>query len=354
MGIATQLEGIRKLLGGAPKQEEDERLLQLYWNRVELKKEFSRLQEDNYGLLQQLKKNEAAHTQTQNRLRQLEEFLGNPANGPTALVYYQAQAVWTMASKRLSELTQELTGQQQERERRLQLLDFNQDRQRRLAELETALLDAQSHADALDARLNLLHKKLDELRRFWHYFKRREIKAAVEPLQVEFARARADVTSLQQQRDELAGASDPDFPGLSVEGKRLVNTAALAYAQQLVERLSKNSLPLLAKEAMIRRVHDVQYGNQADCQRLMSALQDALELLQHSPRDLQMLRTNTLRVRANANYRSDHDTVPMPESIGTTTVRALGQVADQAQAAEYEEVNVLLDNYWELYIALLH
>jgi len=353
MGIATQLEGLRKLFGGQPKQEEEERLLQLYWNRVELKKEFSRLQEDNYGLLQQLKKNESAQSQIQTRLKQLEEFLGNPDNGPTALVYYQAQAVWALASKRLVELTEELTAQQQERERRLQLLNFNQDRQRRLSELDAALLDAQSQADALEARVGLLQRKLDELRYFWHYFKRREVNASLVPLRAELAHARADVTSLQQQRDELAGAPDPDFPGLSVEGKRLVNTAALAYAQQLVERLSKEGLPLLIKETMNRRVQDVQYGSVSDCQRLIAALRQALHLLQHNPRDLQGLRTNTLRARANASYRGDHDTVPTPESLGTATVRALGQSAE-SQTAEYEEVNVLLDNYWELYSALLH
>lgn len=354
MGIATQLDGLRKLLGGAPRQEEEERLLQLYWNRVELKKEFSRLQEDNYGLLQQLKKNEAAQLQMQNRLKQLEEFLGDPENGATALVYYQLQATWALAAKRLAELVQELAGQQQERERRLQLIEFNQHRQRRLAELDTALLDAQSHSDALEARAHLLRKKLAELRQFWHYFKRREVHATLQPLETQFAQAHAQVLSLQEQRDQAAVAAEPEFTGLSVEGKRLVNTAALAYAQQLVERLSGDSLALLAKEANLRRVHDVRYGGQTECQHLMSLLQKAVEQLQNNARDLQGLKTNTLRVRANASYRSDHDTMPAPESIGTTTVRAIGQMTDQVQAAEYEEVNVLLDNYWELYTALLH
>lgn len=352
-GIATQLDGIRKLLGRAPKQEEEERLLQLYWNRVELKKEFSRLQEDNYGLLQQLKKNEAAHTQALQRLKQLEEFLGDPNNGPTALVYYQAQAAWALATKRLGELTQELAGQQQERERRLQLLNFNQERQRRLGELDATLLDAQSHADALEARVQLLENKLGTLQRFWHYFQRREVHAALSPLQIELTHARADVSVLRQQRDELAGAADPEFPGLSVEGKRLVNTAALAYAQQLVQRLGADGLPLLVKEATIRRVQDVQYGGSADCQRWMASLQQALHLLQHQPREVQGLRANTLKMRANASYRSDHDTVPMPESIGTATVRALEQPTGP-QAATFDDVNVLLDNYWELYTVLLH
>jgi len=352
--MEIQFDGLRKLLGGTPRQAEEERLLQLYWNRVELKKEFSRLQEDNYGLLQQLKRHEAEHLQTQARLKQLEEFLGDPEHGTTALVYYQLQAVWALAAKRLAELTQELTGQQTERERRLQLIEFNQNRQRRLAELDASLLDAQSRADALESQLNLLHNRLDDLQQFWHYFKRRDLNATLEPLQVDCARARAEVLALQAQRDELIGAPEPEFGVLSVEGKRLVNTATLAYAQQLMERLSSDSLALLAKEAVARRVHDVRYGTEAECQRLMSALRNAMRQLEANARDLQGLKTNTLRVRANGSYRSDHDTVPAPESIGTITIRAIGQPTDQSQAAEYEEVNVLLDNYWEIYAALLH
>src|SRR5262245_30604198 len=111
MGIAEQLDSLRKRVQGASDPAEDERLLQLYWNRAELKKEFSRLQDSNYNLLQQLKKQETAHGQTRERLQQLEEFLGNPDNGATVLVYYQLRALWLLASKRVTELRQELLDQ---------------------------------------------------------------------------------------------------------------------------------------------------------------------------------------------------------------------------------------------------
>lgn len=358
MGIATHIDGLRKLLGGAPRQQEDERLLQLYWNRVELKKEFSRLQEDNYGLLQQLKKNDAAHGQTQGRLKQIEEFLGNPENASNALIYYQLQAVWNLSAARVAELAQELTLQQQERERRLQLIEFNQQRQRRVAELERALLDAHSHADAVEARLQLMRRKLEEISYIWHYFKRRKLRTAIAPAQQEHDDVRTEVGNLQDAHRALAQAPEPTPAGLTVSGKRLVNTATLAYAQQLVERLGKNSLAPFAKESTIKRVQDVRYGSVAECKLLLEQLRQALQMLHENARDLQSLKVNTKRVRANSSYRSADDTLPEPESIGTTTVRAIGQHTGQdtgsPQPAEYEDVNVLLDNYWDLYTALLH
>ncbi len=354
MGIADQFDGLRKRVQGGSNPAEDERLLQLYWNRVELKKEFSRLQEDNYSQLQQLKKNDAAHTQTRERLQKLEEFLGNPDNGATVLVYYQLRALWSQATKRLAELSRELADQQAERERRLQVIEFDQNRQRRLAELDRVILDAQSHADALDARILLLVRKLDKLRWFWHYAKRRELNATLMPLQVELTQVNSELMAVQQQRNELSGAAIAEFAGLSVEGKRLVNTATLAYAQQLLERLGNDGLAMLAKDASFKRVMDVDYGSSAECQQWLARLQAALKSIHESPRDLAHLKQATQRVRGNAFYRSDHDTVPVPETIGTVVVRSRGAVPQPGQAAMQEEINVLLDDYWELYSVLQH
>ncbi len=354
MGISEQLDSLRKRVQVGNNPAEDERLLQLYWNRVELKKEFSRLQEDNYGLLQQLKKQDAAHAQTRDRLQQLEEFLGNPDNGHTVLVYYQLRALWQHASKRLAELCQELVDQQTERELRLQVIEFDQSRQRRLADLDKTILDLQSQADSIDARVRLLERKLEELRWFWHYRKRREIHEALAPLQRDMQSVSGELASIQQQRDSLAAAPAPQFSGLSVEGKRLVNTATLAYAQQLLERLGNEGLAMLAKDSSFKRVMDVDYGSSTECQGLMTRLQLALQVLLGCPRDLAQLKQSTQRLRGNAFYRSDHDTVPVPETIGVVTVRVPAAVGQPPGVSMQEEINVLLDDYWNLYSVLLH
>ncbi len=353
MGIKSNIEGLRRRIRRSPKKQEEERLMKLYLNRVELKKEFSRLQDENYRLQQQYKKSEALHGQTQGKHKQLEEFLGDPENASTGLIFYQLQAVWHKATLRVVELAQELNIQQLERERRLQLMDFNQKRQRRLAELERQILDAQSNADAVDAKLLLLQRKLQSLNRFWHYFKRKEMATALAPLQSECDLAHTHLEELHMAHDKLTQEPDPPATGLSVSGKRLVNSAVLAYAQQLVERLGGDGLAPLAKETTTKRVQEASYGNIVIAKQLLERLQLALKMLRDNARDLQGLKANTIKVRANASYRTDDDTVPLPESIGTTTVRIVAHETT-SQKAEYEEVNVLLDNYWDLYSTLMH
>ena len=353
MGIKSNIEGLRKRIRRTPRKREDERLMKLYLNRVELKKEFSRLQDENYHMQQQLKKSDALHGQTQGRFKQLEEFFGDPENANTGLIFYQLQAVWNKATSRVVELAQELNLQQLERERRLQLMDFNQKRQRKLAELERQILDAQSSVDAMDARLLLLQRKLDALNRFWHYFKRRELLTTVAPMQAEADTAHFYLEELRVAYETLAQEPDPPATGLSVSGKRLVNSAVLAYAQQLVERLGVDAIASLAKETINKRVQEASYGNVAAARQLLEKLPAALKMLRDNARDLQKLKTYTTRLRANASYRTGDDTVPLPESIGTTTVRIMGNDFSQ-QKPEFEEVNVLLDNYWDLYSTLIH
>lgn len=353
MGLKSNIDGLRKRIRRVPRKEDDERLMKLYLNRVELKKEFSRLQDENYRLQQQLKKSEALHGQTQGRFNQLEEYFGDPENAITGLIFYQLQAIWNKATARVVELAQELNLQQLERERRLQLMEFNQKRQRSLAELERQILDAQSNVDAMDAKLLLLQRKLQSLSRLWHYFKRRELLKTVSPMQAEYDAARMQLEELHAQHAQIANEPDPAAMGLSVSGKRLVNSAVLAYAQQLVERLGADGIAPLAKGTTTKRVQDATYGNVAAAKQLLEKLPAALKMLRDNARDLQKLKAYTTKLRANASYRTGDDTVPMPESIGTTTVRILGNDLSQ-QKAEFEEVNVLLDNYWDLYSTLIH
>ena len=55
MSISDRLNTIRHRIAGVQPEEHEARLLQLYWNRAELKKELSRLQDERYKLLEQLR-----------------------------------------------------------------------------------------------------------------------------------------------------------------------------------------------------------------------------------------------------------------------------------------------------------
>ncbi|HEX7115807.1 MAG TPA: hypothetical protein VF193_11810 [Steroidobacter sp.] len=351
MGISERLTGLRLRLAGAPQPDHDERLLQLYWNRAELKKELSRLQAERHRLLEKLEARDTALERAQEQLEELEEYLGDPEVAQHALVYFQLRALWRTAAAKLFSFAKQLQQHQADRERRRQLIEFDQSRRQQLADFDRRIEDARARADVHEAQLKLLEARLASMRGFWNYFRRRRLAEEIETERANWDAAVTQVTDLSDDRADLEAVPPPDFFGLSIDGRRIVNTAVIAYAQQLVVALSQGGLAMLAKETTTKRVFDVRYGTREDCVRLMALLRDALAMLRNEKENLAGLKERTDQLRAAAIYRSDADTVPLTDSIGTLPVPSAP--VSGLETANRAGVNVLLDDYWDLYQSLM-
>jgi hypothetical protein len=130
-----------------------------------------------------------------------------------------------------------------------------------------------------------------------------------------------------------------------------VNTAVIAYAQQLVMSLSKFGIAMLAKETTSKRVYDMRYGTHEDCVKLMTALRDALAAVDEETDDLRGLKERMEGLRASAAYRSDADTVPLTDSIGT--LPPAPAPVSGLETVNRAGVNVLVDDYWDVYQSLM-
>lgn len=351
MSIADRFQGLRQLLPGASAPQEDERLLQLYWNRAELKKELARLQKEKHALSERLKKQESATSRAQDLLTELEQHLGDPEVAVHALAYFQLRALWRVACERLQRFSQQLRQQQEDRERRRQQIEFDQGRQSQLADLDRALLEARSTVDLLEAQLKLSEARLRLMRGFWNYFRRRTLAEEIAREREQWDMVVTRVTDLSDDRADIEAQKPPPFSGLSIDGKRAVNTATIAYAQQLLASLMDGGVALLARETNSKRVYDVRYGSREECSRLMSVLRTDISMLTEDADDLAALKARTDSVRAQASYRSDADTVPLTDSIGTLP----GPVAPVSglDTLTRAGINVLVDDYWDVYLCLV-
>jgi hypothetical protein len=351
MGLSEKLSNVRQLLlPGSNSAAADERLLQLYWNRAELKKELSRLQDQCLRQLEILKREEGETQRVRDHVDQLEEYLGVPDAAPHALLYFQLRALWKVCAGKLARFSSQLQRQQEERERRRQLIEFDQGRRLQLADVERRVIEARSSADVLDAQIKLLEVHIAELRGFWNYFRRRRLLEDIANERIAWERAGAKVSGLVNERTEIENMPIPEFTGISVDGRRIVNTAVIAYAQQLVDALSKDGLAMLAKETTATRVFDVRYGSAEQCAALMLRVRQAAAQIDSETEDLVGLKQRTEALRANASYRSDADTVPLTDSVGVQKVSTA--VVSGLETANRAGINVLVDDYWNLYQAL--
>src|SRR4051812_6553479 len=293
----SRLSNIRQLLPGARQPEQDERLLQLFWNRAELKKELTRLQDERLKMLEQMRNQETATARAKEHVQVLEEYLGNPEIAVHALVYFQLRAVWRTAGARLGRFAEQLKQQQTDREQRRQVIEFDQTRRRELADFDRRIHDARSRADMLDAQIKLMDAKLAAMRGFWNYFGRRRLAEEIEAERAQWDQAVTLVTDLSDDRTNLEETPPPDFGGISIDGRRVVNTAVIAYAQQLVTALASGGLAMLAKETTSKRLFDVRYGSPTECARLMTQLRDSLVMLKDENENLGGLKERTDALR---------------------------------------------------------
>lgn len=350
MAISDRFTSLRQRLG-ASRQVEEERLLQLYWNRAELKKELTRLQAEREQLLEQMQKQEGATAKAREQLEQLEQHLGDPEIAVHALVYFQLRNLWRNCAEKLTRFSEQLQRQQEERERRRQLIEFDQARRRELSEFDRTLAEARMTADSLEGQMKLMEARLKGMGGFWNVFRRRRVGEELEVARTKWDVAATKVTDLSDDRADLEERAPPPFPGISVDGRRSVNTAVIAFAQQLAANLSRGGIALLAKETTTKRALDVRYGTREECTKLMALLREASGLVSDHTDDLSGLKQATDTLRAAATYRSDADTVPLTDSIGTLPAPSI--LVSGLETVNRAGINVLVDDYWDLYRALV-
>ncbi len=321
---------------------EDERLLALFRNRVELKKELNALDEERHQLLDRLKLQEGATMRVEEQLAELEQYLGRPDEGYKSIAYFHLRAVWRAASRRLQHFSAELARQQKDRERRQQLEKFERLQGQRVGDLDREIGEARILADELEAEQLSARARLTSMHGFWNYFRRRKLTEEVSARALRLETVQHELTELRQRREDIESEPPPLFEGMSIEGRRAVNLAVLGLAESLYERLSLKGLADLARQSTVKRVYETSYGERAACESLIRGASSAIAELEQMQEDLPDIKARTDRLRRSVSYKADADAIPSPESVP-----ALKPAKDGVPA------NVLLDEYWDIYKSLL-
>lgn len=324
---------------------EDERLMQLFQNRAGLKKAYDDLQEELHLQGDRLKQQEGATLRLQEQLDALGELLADPAAGYGALVFFQLRALWKTCHQKLAGFATELARQHEVRERATYEEEWLARQQSRLDEAGTRLQAALAAAAGRREELLDMQRAVDSLAAFWHYFERRRMQRSMGPFRARVAAAEADVVAIQDERRAIADETQPDFPGISLRARRNTNLAIIAYAELLCELVDGYSVTVRAKEAVARRVQDMEFGSRAQCETDMARIQKALAAVAEQNPLKAGVKARLDLLRASSQYRNSADTVPTADSLESGRPRA-GATAVHAW-------NALAEDYWDLYTLLL-
>jgi hypothetical protein len=326
---------------GKPDPLEEQRLLKLFWNRAELKKELQELDDQLHNLRNRLKQQENANGRLQQQLEQLEVLLGNAERGHDALVHFGLKSLWRACREQLETFAADLKRRKQDRERKKQLEEFQQDRSERLKIADERLRQAQEIVDAERARLRQGEDRIANLKGFWNYFRRRGLAAEIPAQRQRCLLAEKQLEDMREAHRTIEKEPWPEFPGLTIEGRRFVNMAVIAYAQILYSRLAVSGLALDSKLANNRSVESAKHSNLESCLARQKEIMAALAQVKSLDGIMVEVKKRTDKMAASATWRSANETVPQPASLPPA---AGGGVPD---------ANVLVDDYWDVYKVLL-
>jgi hypothetical protein len=335
--------------GGAASPDE-ERLMQLFQNRAGLKKAYADLKDEFHLLRDRLKQQEGATIRIQEQMDALGDLLGDPKTGFGALVFFQLRALWKTCHQQLSAFTTDLTRQQEAREIAKHKADIDADRNSRLADADQRLRTASAEADEHRRLLSEAQNEISRLTAFWHYFKRRRRLKSLESLRSQLLVADQAVGDLHAERSAIEHEAMPEFPGLSLAARRNINLAIISYAELLCEHADAFGLAARAKEAVARRVHEMNFGSRADCESYMQRVQKAQQSVANQKQIGSLVRVKLERLRATCGYRNTADTVPTADSLSPPVTEL---EFDKPKPASANTWNVLAEDYWDLYTLLL-
>jgi len=338
MKLIRQLGFMRLGWTASTPEVDHDRLMHLFRNRAELKKAYSGVQDEAQRLKDRIKQQEGATARVQEMLQGLEARLSQPDTAYATLVFYQLRELWSLGRTLLTQFVAELAEQQEERERRAFLADYNRRQFDRRQGIDANLRLAEGRAAEARAAVGELEQRMHSLRQIWHYFKRRALRGQLQQANLHSLMCVQDLDAARTARAQLDAEAPAEFAGLSIEARRAINLATVGYAQIMCDRLAPTNLLEPARVAAGRREPPRDdYGDRARCEATMATIARARGVLEQRANLSPEIKQRSDRLGELAKYRNDGDTVPVAESL----------------SAAVDGSRALTDDMWEIYRVLL-
>ena len=336
--------GLTAIFGNTQEKpdEESEKLLNLYWNRAELKKEFANLRSEQFRLKDCIKRQEGSTARIQQKLEHLEQLLLDPEWVYNVVTYYQLQALNLRCKSKLAKFAEQLKQQREQKQNNQLLVGWNEKRAAESAEIETQIGEKRMQVQLLEEQLQSERQRLVSMSGFLRIFRRRSITASLDDLAESIHSAQATEEQLLLQYDEVQKRQVPGTQGLDIPIKRSINCMILAFAQQLYLHFGRDGVAGMAKEAGEKSVGAINYGSKADCDRVIARVIKRIETFEKESDFAEILRQRAKLIAENALYQNDDEAVPTSGSVATVY-----EISENG-VIRTRDANLLGQDYWSI------
>jgi len=322
------------------KGDEKEKLVELFKNRAELKKEFANLREEKFRLQQRIKEQKGATARITQKLEHLENLLIDPEWAHTVVVFYQLRALNRSCQGKLRKFAEQLKQQREKRRQDVQLAAWRENRDGEAAELQRELGEHRMHQQILEDRLQAERHRINSMSGIEKVFKGRAVSDALDELGDAAGAAQLREQELLEKLEALLALSEPDTEGLSLADKRSINFMIIAFAQHLYLQFRDDQLLALVKEAGDKSVGAINYGSTRDCEAVLERISRQIHLMDDAADYAEILKRRSALIAEHAVFKNDDDAVPVAGTVATLfAIDANGAVRER-------DANLLGDNYW--------
>lgn len=320
---------------------DDDKLLDLFRNRAELKKEFAALRKENYDLQDRIKHHEGATARVQQKLEHLEGLLLDPEWVHNVVVFYQLRRLGAHCCAKLERFAEELKQQREKRLNDKTKAAWDKKRERDAGKVQKRVDKQRIEMQGLEDHLAAERHKLETMGSVEKMFRGKAQATTVAAAENALGIARAREQKLLAELDRIEQREPPAILGLDIAAKRSINFLILSFVQQLYLQYREDDLAALAKEASEKSVGAVNYGAKRECDALLRNVTRRREDAERN--DFPgVLQNRAQMIAKDAHFRNDEEAVPVAASV------AVVYEIDDNGVVFKSDANLLGENYFKV------
>ncbi len=322
------------------KTHDSDKLMDLYWNRAELKKEFAGMRKEQYRLLDRIKQQEGSAARLQQKLDHLEELLIDPDWAHNVVVYYQLRGIGQRCERKLARFAEQLKQQREKKSHNTVLVGWNERRKQEARDVTARKLDICDQGQRLEDELQAEQQRLTSMSAFVRIFRGGSSMKTIDRLATEIETAVRDQQSLDDSLREIENRTPPEHQGLDVAAKRSINLMILAFAQQLYSHFADDGIAPLIKEATEKSVGAINYGTAFECEKFLVSVKKRVVRMEAAKDFADVLQKRAQLLGDTAKFNGESDAVPLAASVSVFFD------IDEQGSVQRSNVNIAGENYW--------
>ena len=334
----TSLTGLFKAV---PEETQDnDKLVDLFRNRVELKKEFAAQRNEKYQLQDRVKQQEGATARVQQKMDHLENLLLDREWVHNVVAFYQLRRLAAHCNVKLARFAEQLKKQREERAHSHVLSKWNERRDEQAASTEHEIGEQRLQTQLLEDQLQNERHKLMSMNSVAKLFRKSELEAKIAAIAARIELGQSEENDLLLSVQKIRNLNPPQQEGLDTATKRSINFMILAFIQHLYLHFEEDGLAAMAKEASEKSVGAVNYGTKYECDVIIERIEKRWDSMESVAEFAEVLSQRANLIADHAVFRNDADVIPASGSVATV------YAIDANGVVRTTDANLLGDNYF--------